>query len=151
MVAARSDFAAGSLQIQEPEGAEIIEGLLPGLAVGAGTDTTGDFFAVGTLLEDGSIAKASIARAPRTGMTSSPFDLPLTLASIGHITAYGAILTVSDATLSLTGELSTDEVIALVVSTGAFDEAGARDVVAAQLGYTAETLPARVMFRITAP
>ncbi len=151
MVATRADFAAGSLQIQEPMGAEIIEGLLPGLAVGAGTDTTGDFFAVGTLLVDGSIARASLARAPRTGMTSAPFDLPLTLAAIGHITAYGAVLTVSGATLSLTGELSTDEIIALVVSTGAFDEAGARDVVAAQLGYTAETLPARVAFRITAP
>ena len=55
-----------------------------------------------------------------------------------------------DRRLTMTGELATDDIVALVVGTGAFDEAGAREIVASTLGYTVDTLPARVPFQVDA-
>jgi hypothetical protein len=48
----------------------------------------------------------------------------------------------------LTGNLSTEAVVHAIVAIGGFDERGARNVVAATLGYTAETLPSAVPFQV---
>lgn len=153
----RFGFPRGSLAITEPSGADLIQGLLPGLVIGLGTDGGGDFLALGRVDgDDVVVAKDTVQVRARTGQSSVTGDLTLSLKNVGNVTVFGAVITVGDGTgatartLTITGELSTDEVIALVVATGGFDELGARDVVAGTLGYTAETLPARLPFTIAA-
>ncbi|HEY4057271.1 MAG TPA: hypothetical protein VGM39_11720 [Kofleriaceae bacterium] len=153
IVARRLDFAKGSLMITEPSGASVLNGLLPGLAIGLGTDTA-DFMAVGALASGTQVTAHSITKTARTANASATFDLSVELKNVGVATVYGAVVTVADGTgptdrkLTVTGELSTDEIIQLIVNTGGFDADGARDVVAQQLGYTPDTLPARVTVKI---
>lgn len=157
IVARRLAFVKGALDITAPAGAGLIEGLLPGLVIGLGTDAGGEFLVLGQALADPPVVeRGTVVRRGRTGLTSGPADLQLELRNVGPITVFGAVITVSDGsgptarTLQITGELSTDEVIALIVATGGFDETGAREVVAGQLGYTPETLPARVPLDVRA-
>jgi hypothetical protein len=51
--------------------------------------------------------------------------------------------------LVLTGQLLTEAVITALVDVGGFEPDGARRIIAATLGYTADTLPAAVPFRVT--
>ena len=146
-------FPKGSLTITSPMGGGIIAGLLPGYAIGLGTDAQGDFLALGQLdSATPEITNGTIQRRPRSGAR----DLTAALGSVGAITIYGAVLVVAEGAdamhrqLTVTGELSTDEVIGLVVSAGGFDPAGARSLVASTLGYTVDTLPARVPFTAVA-
>lgn len=152
VVARRLEFPKGSLKISAPMGGNLIEGLLPGFAVGLGTDSA-DFLALGQL--DGAsteITNGSVQRRARSGQATAAADLALALPKLGVITVFGAVLAVDDGTgptdrtLTITGELSTDEIIGLVVTAGGFDPQGARDIVASTLGYTSDTLPARVAF-----
>jgi hypothetical protein len=153
----RFGFPRGSLKITAPDGADLIQGLLPGLVIGLGTDAGGEFLALGRV--DGDevvVAKDTVQVRPRAGLASVAGDLTLVLKNVGNVTVFDAVVQVGEGTgaaartLTITGELSTDEVIALVVATGGFDELGARDVVAGTLGYTAETLPAMLPFTIAA-
>ncbi len=146
-------FPKGSLAITAPMGGSIIAGLLPGYAVGIGTDGQGAFMALGQLDSSSSeITNGSLQRRPLTGAQ----DLNAALGTVGSITISGAQLAVADGTdamhrqLTITGELSTDEVIDLVVSAGGFDHDGARSLVASTLGYTVDTLPVRVPFTAVA-
>jgi hypothetical protein len=150
-------FPKGNLHVTAPSGATLIEGLLPGFAVGLGTDGAGDFLALGQLDTAGAeLTNGSLQRRARVGAATTAGDLTLTLAKLGTITIAGATLRVDDGGgpadrhLTITGRLSTDEVIQLVVTAGGFDAKGARDVVAGTLGYTAATLPAEVAFTATA-
>ena len=151
IVAQRYTFAKGGLRITAPQGASIIESFFPGFQVGLGTDATGDFMALGQLDNPMTpVTKGTVQRRSRAGNASAASDLPINLPTLGTITIFGAVLAVADGAgpqarqLAITGELSTDEVIALVVTAGGFDLAGARDIVATTLGYTSATLPARL-------
>ena len=157
IVERRFGFARGSLKIVAPSGADLIQGLLPGLVIGLGTDGGGELLALGRVDgDDVVVAKDTLQVRPRAGLASVAGDLTLALKNVGNVTVFDAVIEVGEGsgatarTLTITGELSTDEVIALVVATGGFDELGARDVVAGTLGYTAETLPARLPFTIAA-
>lgn len=149
-------FAKGSLAISEPHGASILEGLLPGFEIGLGADGAGEFLALGQLDQQPPVELGSVQRRARVGASTVPSDLSLNLKTVGAITVFGAVFTIDDGTgladrqLSITGELSTEEVVQLVARSGGFDEAGARDIVASTLGYTAVTLPTRLPFRIAA-
>ncbi|CAN5910400.1 hypothetical protein BH11MYX2_BH11MYX2_32930 [soil metagenome] len=155
IVSRRLDFAKGTLAITQPSGAAVLNGLLPGLAVGIGTDAA-DFMAVGAFASGTQVTAHSVTKAARTGNVSASFDLSVELKNVGVATVYGAVVTIGDGTgatdrrLTITGALSTDEIIQLIVNTGGFDADGARDVVAQQLGYTPATLPARVTVTIEA-
>jgi hypothetical protein len=143
-------FNKGSLHITAPSGASLIENLFPGFETGFGRDTVGDFVALGQLNDPSPpVSKGTVQRRDRNGTASVAADLQIRLPSLGAITVYSAVLSVADGSgqvrkLAITGELSTDEVIALVVTAGGFDPAGARDIVAGTLGYTSATLPARL-------
>ena len=160
VVARRITFPKGSLDIVEPAGAAVIEGLLPGLVVGPGEDASGPFLALGQTGAQPIVERGTVQRLTRTGSTTgsttAATDIAFELRNVGRITVDDAILTLADGTgptdrrLSIAGGLSTAEVIALIVSTGGFDAQGAREVVATQLGYTPETLPERLTFRIVA-
>jgi hypothetical protein len=157
VVARRLVFPRGSLGVTAPDGADLIDGLLPGFVVGVGSDGGGDFLVTGRI--DGAAelaARGSLARSTRTGSSSVAADLPVSLGTIGAITVYGAVIAVADGAgaddrrLTITGQLATDDVVALLVGTGAFDVDGAREIVAATLGYTVATLPARLPFQLDA-
>jgi len=146
-------FAKGSLTITSPMGGSLIAGLLPGLAIGLGTDAGGAFVALGQLdTTSHEITNGSLQRRP-LGATA---DLAIRLSHLGTVTIYGATITTADGTgptdrhLALAGELSTDEIVQLVVTAGGFDADGARAAVAGALGYTVDTLPARVPFAASA-
>lgn len=139
------EFPKGSITINQPMGGSLIAGLLPGFTIGLGNDGS-DFTLVGQLdtMTD-EITNGSIVR--RTGTA----DLPVRLAGLGSLTIYGAAIAVSGDTLTITGQISTDEIIQLVITAGGFDPDGARQIVASTLGYTVDSLPAKVDFNATAP
>jgi hypothetical protein len=157
VVSRRLEFPKASLKVKAPTGAALIEGLLPGLVVGLGQDSGGEFLVLGRI--DGArpvVAKGTVIKRARSGLSSGPADLRMDLARIGGATVFGAVVTIAngsgadDRRLTITGELLTGELIQLLVDTGSFDVAGARAIIAATLGYTADTLPARVAFTIEA-
>jgi hypothetical protein len=157
VVARRFEFPKASLQVKAPAGAAFLEGLLPGMVLGLGQDSGGEFLALGRV--DGErpvISKGTLLRRVRSGLTSGPADLRMELTRIGAATVLAAVVTLGDGNgpedrrLRISGELSTAELVQLLVDTGSFDVDGARAIIAATLGYTADTLPARVPFTIEA-
>ncbi len=150
LVERRFLFPKRSLKIEAPEGAALLEGLLPGLSVGLGDD--GEPFWVLGRVDDGALAaKGTLLRRTRDGLTSGPADLTLELKNVGPATVYDAVLQVSaDARLRLEGKLRTSEIVALLVSVGGFEPEGAREAVAEILGYTPRTLPELLPFTIGA-
>jgi hypothetical protein len=157
VVARRLVFPKGSVRITAPDGADLIEGLLPGFIVGIGSDGIGDFLVTGVVEGDAAIAaRGSLVRHARTGMTTPAADFPVTLSGVGSLTVHGAVITVGDGAgatdrrLTITGILVTDDVVGLLVATGAFDESGAREIIASTLGYTVDTLPAQLDFTLDA-
>jgi hypothetical protein len=144
-------FPKGSFHVIAPSGGGAIEGLLPGFAVGIGTDATGDFEAIGRLDDASNIeAEGSVSRRDRTGLTSAAADLQVSLSMVGDVTVHGAVLTVTTpATLDVTGSLDTQQIVDLLVSVGGFDQAGAKTLIAGLLGYTPDTLPAMIDFEIS--
>lgn len=151
VVSRRFAFPKGSIAVLEPSGASLIEGLLPGFIIGFGDDAAGSFLALGRVdVEPPMVAHGTLQRRTRSGGASVAGDLTLALKSVGVITVYDAVVSVADGTgptaraLTISGELSTDEIVDLVVATGGFDAQGAKEIVATTLGYTVETLPARL-------
>jgi hypothetical protein len=156
VVARRLRFPASGLSVVAPDGAEIVENLLPGFEIGLGTDGAGDFLVIGRLDGPATVsAQGSIARRPRDGAVSGPLDLPVELDGVGSLTIHAAVVTVTGGIgpdqrgLEVQGELATDELVARLVDVGGFDERGARELIAGILGYTVDTLPARVPFTVT--
>jgi len=157
VVARRLVFAKGSLQVTAPSGGSILAGLLPGFVIGLGADAGGEFLVTGRLDGDAPIsARGSLTRVARTGMTTPAADFTVDLGSVGTVTVHGAIFTIDDGAgatdrrLRIAGDLATDEIVALLVGTGAFDEAGAREIIASTLGYTVDTLPESLPFQLDA-
>lgn len=156
VVARRWLFRKGSLRITQPSGASLLNGTLPGFEVGRGTDAMGDFQALGRIDADAAVsARGSLVRRARTDAASGPQDLDLDVRGVGALTIYGARVAVDASgerpALTVTGELSTQRVVDLLVSVGGFDQQGAQRLVASILGFTPATLPERVPFRIEAP
>lgn len=143
--------------IIEPTGAAIIETLLPSLifgpiddetlVIGFGADETHD-------VRPGLWGTAVSAPESTALLENTPVQLivPVVTRSTGEmmtsITIEDAVVTVQTegGPVMLTGQLSTEAVIDALVAVGGFDETGARDLVAAMLGYTTETLPSHVSF-----
>ena len=156
LVDRRLVFPKGSLKVQDPGGAAIVDGLLPGFVLGLGDDGS-PFLALGRLDDATEVAAAgSVLRRDRSGMVSGPADLTLSLKKVGTLTVHDATLTVGDGagptrrTLKIEGTMVTQDVIDLLVSAGGFDQQGARKMVAELLGYTADTLPDQIPFTLTA-
>lgn len=141
-----------------PKGASLIEGVLPGLVFGA----TGE-----TSLALGFTSDAAFAVAPtnwvrlerRTRDTDAPdrfatvaesVSVPIIERATGRVSAHIDIADLvaerQGSHVTLTGDLSTESVIAAVVaiSNGAFTPSGARSIVASTLGYTLAELPGTV-------
>lgn len=149
-------FAKGSLRVERPAGGAAIEGLMPGFGVGLGDD--GQPFWVMGQIEGSELieARGTLLRRGRAGMAAERGDLVLELRGVGRVTVYGASMTVADGggvearQLTVEGEMVTQEVIDLLVSVGGFEPVGARSLVASILGFTPESLPARMPFLIRA-
>lgn len=140
--------------VVEPEGAALIEPVLPALVVGRldeerlvlGYDVTGQGH-VG--LERWVVLDA----VDTTSLESAPADLVVPIVNrsdgraIASIAVVEGVLEQPEPTrLMVRGQLVTDDVIDALVAIGGFDERGAREIVAATLGYTAQTLPDHVAF-----
>lgn len=157
VVQRRFVFKKGSLKIEAPKGAEIIESLLPGFVIGLG-DSEGPFMVLGRLdaRRVELSAQGSLIRRPRAGLLSPSADLALTLKDVGDVRVYGASLQLEegqgpdDRHLKIEGELRTGELVDLLVSVGGFEPVGAREFVAGVLDYTPERLPDVLPFSIEA-
>ena len=157
VVARRTVFAKGSLQVELPAGGEIVGSFLPGFVVGIGKDAGGDFFALGRI--DGKkaqTAEGGLQRVARTGMVYGPGNFDVNLGSVGTITLQQATVTFDDGagkasrTLTIEGKLPTEQLVQAIVNVGGFAPDGARSMIAITLGYTADTLPALLDFRLKA-
>ena len=148
-------FAKGSLKVELPKGGDIVASFLPGFVVGIGKDKGGDFFALGRI--DGKAAKTAeggLQRVARTGMVYGPGNFDVALGSVGTITLQQATLTFDDGTgkdartLTIEGKLPTEDLVQAIVNVGGFAPDGARNMIAITLGYTPETLPVLLDFRL---
>jgi hypothetical protein len=155
VVERRIVFAKGSLQVELPKGGDIVGSFLPGFVVGIGKDQVGDFFALGRI--DGKAAKTAeggVQRVARTGLVYGPGNFDVALGSVGTITLQQATVTFAEGsdkaarTLTIEGKLPTDELVAAIVNVGGFAPDGARSMIAITLGYTVETLPKLLDFRL---
>ena len=144
-------------RIRAPEGVELIEPVLPGLvfgladeprlAIGFATDASGRVRP--ELWTEASRAPGSVAL-----FESEPTRLVVPVVNqatsgvMASLVVDRAVVRLEDPAgpAWLTGELSTEAVVAAVVAIGGFDAQGARSIVASLLGFTAETLPPSVAF-----
>ncbi len=156
VVERRIVFAKGSLQVELPKGGDIVASFLPGFVVGIGKDAAGDCFALGRI--DGKApqtAEGGLQRVARTGMVYGPGNFDVNLGSVGTITLQQATVTYDDGTgkaartLTIQGQLPTDALVQAIVNVGGFAPDGARSMIAITLGYTPETLPTLLDFRLT--
>lgn len=142
--------------ISEPAGAALLDPLLPALVLGRVSDRE---LALGFDLNGRGAVRADqwqlLGARGADGLASAPQDL--TVPIVNHATAQiqtqvqvqGAALDRDGDQLVLTGQLLTEAVITALVDVGGFEPDGARRIIAATLGYTADTLPAAVPFRVT--
>jgi hypothetical protein len=150
VVSRRIVFKKGSFRVAEPEGAAIMNGLLPGLDVGLGNDGS-EFLAAGRIDDESDIAaQGGLTRRGRSGLSSGPSDWTLDLGDAGGVTVYDAMITLDEGSSATTkgihieGEIAPSQIVDIVVRTGIADHQGALELVAAVLDYTPETLPDRV-------
>jgi hypothetical protein len=156
VVAERYEYGPGSFTIHAPSGAALIAKLLPGLVVGVGHDKS-PFMALGTLEERGGRSvENNLVRRARQGMRSLAGDLSLPLARVGHLVLRNAVVALKPSPshksppVEIRGDLVVDDVVTLLVGTGAFDVPGARKLIAPLLGASPEALPRQVSFHVTA-
>jgi hypothetical protein len=160
VVAQRFIFPKGHLRVQEPAGAAALDGLLPGLMIGY-TDSPLTQMVLGQIEDHFDLFEENIATPPlvvrdRAGQTSGPADLALQIDGVGEVLVYDAVIELVDdippdgKQLFVEGIMNTDEIVALLVGVGGFEENGARELIATLLDYTAETLPERINFTIFA-
>jgi len=140
-----------------PSGAEIIEGILPGLVFGR---TSAGKVAIGfSSFDDGTVrpelwTEVDEDLASLSALTTVAQDVlvPIVTPSSGAVVTLvqvlGAVLDApaTSGPVTVTGSMPTDGLVDAVVAVGggAFNEAGARALVASTLGYTVDTLPATV-------
>ncbi|MBI5607689.1 MAG: hypothetical protein HY902_02290, partial [Deltaproteobacteria bacterium] len=155
VVEQRFVFAKGSLKVEAPKGGGIVGSFLPGFVVGTGSDKQGDFFALGRIDGKQAItAKDSLQRLPRSGLVYGPGSFDVNMGKVGIITLQQATLTLgkgdgnSAPTLVIEGKLPTAALIDAVVNVGGFARDGAKSMIAITLGYTPETLPELLDFRL---
>jgi hypothetical protein len=149
-----------SARVVEPADAGIIEPVLPALVLGlAGEGRLAVGFASdeATHFVDARLWQRLTPNAASTAAFESEpatFVVPIINRMTGEVrtsvivdegVAHG---TTAAGPFQLTGNLSTEAVVRAIVAIGGFDERGARNVVAATLGYTAETLPSAVPFQV---
>lgn len=156
VVQRRFVFPKGSLKVEEPRGAALVAGLLPGFEVGLGADSAA-FLVMGSLESAEELsARGSLVRRAREGNRTVESDLDLPFRNVGSIRIRESVIEVADGAgenarrLEIRGRLQTDEIIDLLVQVGGFEHKGARQTVADVLGETPETLPEAVDFLITA-
>lgn len=146
-------FRLSASAVIEPEGADVLDGLLPGLVLGLGDDGS-PFMALGRIDGRGDTAeRRSVVRRSRQGLNSPQADWALELPDVGMVSILGAELELVEGErprMLITGRIRTQEVVDLLVGVGGFEREGARKIVAETLGYTVETLPAELPFRILA-
>ena len=149
-------------RVVEPEGASLIEGVLPGVSYGP-IDPPGE----GARLAMGFSARESGEVRPErwqvlqsgggeAAYRSAPavLQVPVINRTTGAFLAALPVLdgvgerATEEAGLSLRGALRTEDIVTAVVSIGGFEENGARAIVASTLGYTPETLPETVPFLV---
>lgn len=152
VVGRRFVFKKGDVQVESPAGAELIDGFLPGFEIGLGDDGR-PFLVVGRIDDRGELAaRGSLERRAREGLSSPAAPWSLSLSGIGPITLDAASFTLdassSTARVIIDGQVESADIVALVVSVGGFDLVGAKKIVAEALGYSAETLPATLRFRV---
>ncbi|MAC28456.1 MAG: hypothetical protein CMH59_18565, partial [Myxococcales bacterium] len=164
IAAVRAEAQTGfSGVVVEPEGASIIEGVLPALAFGA-VDEAGEGarLALGFSADEESHAVAPAAwvelgaAGGGAGFANAPatMEVPVlnraTGQAITSITLNEAVLTREEGAseASVEGLLDTAGVVRAVVAVGGFDEQGARRILADTLGYTPETLPEELAFTL---
>lgn len=159
VVGRRFLFPKGSLRVEYPEGANLLDGLMPGLVLGAGDDGA-PFFALGRVDDEGEVSAAgSLVRRPRSGLASGAQDLVMSIEAVGDVNVYEAELTLEapaaatgadEVHLRMQGIMRTQEVIDLLVGVGGFEPQGARELVARVLDYTPESLPAEEVLVVNA-
>lgn len=146
-------------RIVEPENADLIEPVMPGLVLGPVADGTGavGFDTTGTgRVHHRLWSRVELVVGSGATLATAPADLnvPIVTRSTGAVMTQIAIrratAEISEPTgpLVLRGDLPTDEIVRAVVAIGGFDEAGARRVVASTLGYTPDDLPDELPFRV---
>jgi hypothetical protein len=147
-------FPKGSVKAIDPEGASVLNGLMPGFEIGLGDDGT-QFLVLGRIDGDEPVsAPGTLQRRSRAGTATSAEDLTLEMKSVGRVTVHQAIIDVSEGTgpmarqLSIKGTMKTQEIIDLLVSVGSFDQDGARHIVKEVLGL--DPLPEEIPFEIGA-
>jgi hypothetical protein len=159
VAAQRLRVRLGQFAVQSPSGAAVLNGILPAMIIGV--DASSVVF--GPDIDDDGVPEAnSVVQAALSGGSTAPIDVSWPLVNGGsgqalaNITLYGCTLTftglsVSGAqTLTLQTELATADIVNLLVELAAFSTDGAQKTVAAVLGYTVDTLPARVTVSISA-
>jgi hypothetical protein len=148
-----------SFSVTSPSGAAVLNGLLPAMVLGVGSD----FVVFGADTDnDGIPEQNGVVHAALSGHTTAALDLPWPLVDggsgqiLGQITLYGCTLTLDAlspsalGTLTMHANLAVDDIANLLVTLAAFDPAGARQTVAGVLGYTVDTLPDQVAVSIAA-
>jgi hypothetical protein len=153
------DHTGFSGVITEPPDVGLIEPVMPGLTFGPIDETR---VALGfSAVPEGTVALGAFSVLMRDEASSAllatlpaRIEVPVVNRGTGvvqaRMTVHDAVLVVEDETSPavLTGALDTEAVIGAVVAIGGFEPRGARGIVASTLGYTPDTLPERVAFRI---
>ena len=145
-------------RVIEPMGAEVIEGVLPALVFGRIDTDEGGRVALGFAgTEDHHVSAGGwveLVDDVEAGIRTAPLSVsvPVINRSTGSpltsLTVEDAVLVGDASAPILEGMLGSDDVVSAVVSIGGFDEQGARRLLAETLGYTPETLPDTLSFRV---
>ncbi len=144
-------------EVVEPAGAAIIEAVLPALVVGP----AGAAAALGFATTDDGAVRPGLWKSAPLVEGDAPFaagpatlEVPVVNRTTGEVRTTirvdGATVRLDDPAgpLKVGGTLSTGNLVAAVVQVGGFEPQGARNTIAALLGYTPETLPAELPFAL---
>lgn len=140
---------------EEPSAAALIDSLLPAIVLGRIDD---ERMAVGfDVAGQGLVGLGGwqqLSAADAQSLVSEPQDVVVpivnraTREAITTLTVNDGVFTVDAESLTVTGDLPTMDVVNALVEIGGFEPDGARRLVASTLGFTPETLPETVPFRI---
>jgi hypothetical protein len=144
-------------RVVDPAGAAIIEQVLPAITLGAVDDRQ---VAVGFSMDPvaGDVAAEQLHVLLRTDgaadLQTVPMDVLVPIVNraadeqLAAVTVRGATFSVDGETVSVRGQLPTDSIVNALVAVGGFEPTGARALVASMLGFTADSLPDVLPFRV---